>query len=257
MGAAASGERPVMDIRAPRCEWPMRDSHDLCGTGLQVLRWLVCIDSSGGLPRGAAPPCRCAERGVIMENTGETWRAVEVAGAPTASKEHMSAAGDRMTLESTSSAPDVAASDHDAAPTALDYVIDQEQHLVTIIGDCADMDAWQRLLSRVLHDPRHEAGFLFLRDLRHAAPPADAEQVNRVIEAIRGFWPYLQPCRGAVVTAEHPATVVAAADTLANTHGLPVRLFDSYDAALSWLQSEEQVVGPVSGAALNERGPRQ
>jgi hypothetical protein len=180
-----------------------------------------------------------AERGVIMKDTGDTRRAVEAAAAPARSMEHMPAAGDRIALESTSSASDMAASDHDAVPTALDYVIDQEQHLVTIVGDCADFDAWQRLLSRVLHDPRHEAGFLFLRDLRHAAPPGDTERVNRVMEAIRGFWPYLQPCRGAVVAAEHPASVAHAADTLANTHGLPVRMFESYDAALSWLQSEE------------------
>ncbi len=174
-----------------------------------------------------------------MKNTGQTRRAADVGAAPAGSMEHMPSAGDRIALESTSSAPDVAASGHDAVPIALDYVIDQEQHLVTIVGDCADGDAWRQLLSRVLHDPRHEAGFLFLRDLRRAAPPVDVERVNRVMEAVRGFWPYLQPCRGAVLTAEHPAAVADAASTLANTHGLPVRMFESYDEALSWLQSEE------------------
>ena len=120
---------------------------------------------------------------------------------------------------------------------ALDYVIDQEQRLITITGGYADAEEWKMLLSRVLNDPRHETGFAFLRDLRRASTPLDPERVPRVIEAIRGFWPYLQPSRGAVLTAGGSETVALAADALAISHRLPVRMFDSYQAAVTWLQS--------------------
>ena len=120
----------------------------------------------------------------------------------------------------------------------LDYVIDQEQRLITITGGYADAEEWKMLLSRVLNDPRHEAGFAFLRDLRRATAPPEPERVARVIEAIRGFWPYLQPCRGAVVTAGGSETAALAAETLAISHRLPVRMFESYQEAVIWLQSE-------------------
>ena len=119
----------------------------------------------------------------------------------------------------------------------LDYVIDQEQRLITITGGYADAEDWKILLGRVLNDPRHESGFAFLRDLRRAHASTDPEQIARVTEAIRAFWPYLQPCRGAVVTAGRSDMVALGANALAITHRLPVRMFESYQAAVTWLQS--------------------
>jgi hypothetical protein len=139
-------------------------------------------------------------------------------------------------LECTPPGRDVAK--HTSTPSAsLDYVIDQEQRLITITGPYSDAEEWKILLSRVLHDPRHEAGFAFLRDLRHDNGAAEPERVAPVIGAIRAFWPYLQPCRGAVLTAGDSERAAFAVDALANTHGLPVRIFDSYQAAMTWLES--------------------
>jgi hypothetical protein len=119
----------------------------------------------------------------------------------------------------------------------LDYVIDQEQRLITITGGYADAEEWKMLLGRVLNDPRHESGFAFLRDLRRVPVSTDPEQIARVTEAIRAFWPHLQPCRGAVVTAGRSEMAALGADALAITHRLPVRMFESYQAAVTWLQS--------------------
>jgi hypothetical protein len=120
--------------------------------------------------------------------------------------------------------------------TPLDYVIDPEQRLVTINGGYADSEEWTVLLSRVLHDPRHETGFAFLRDLRRAAAPGDPQHVFGVVDAIRRFWPYLEPRRGAVLISGGSETAALAIDALANTHRLPVRMFSSFQAAVTWLQ---------------------
>jgi hypothetical protein len=117
----------------------------------------------------------------------------------------------------------------------LDYTIDPEQRLITISGEYADAEAWKGLLSRVLHDPRHAPGFAFLRDLRRATTPVDAATVVRIIDAVRAFWPHLQPSRVAILTPRELDPAALAAHALADTHHLPMRMFTSYDAAAEWL----------------------
>ena len=119
----------------------------------------------------------------------------------------------------------------------LDYLIDSEQRLITITGEYADAEAWKFLLSRVLHDPRCEAGFAFLRDLRRATSPVNPSAVARIVDAVLGFWPYLQPSRGAILTTSASEPVALAAHKLADAHDLPVQVFESYDDAVEWLQT--------------------
>jgi hypothetical protein len=120
---------------------------------------------------------------------------------------------------------------------ALAYTIDAEQRLITISGEYSDADAWKALLSRVLHDPRCEPGFRFLRDLRGATAPVDAARVVGILETVRSFWPYLQPSRAAILTPREFDPALLAAHALEDTHHLPVRMFTSYDAAVEWLQA--------------------
>jgi hypothetical protein len=128
---------------------------------------------------------------------------------------------------------------------ALDYTIDPEQRVVTITGEYSDADAWKALLSRVLHDPRHGPGFAFLRDLRRATTPVDAATVVRIIDAVRAFWPHLQPSRVAILTARELDPAALAAHALADTHRLPIRMFTAYETALEWL---------LEGLDLDTRG---
>jgi hypothetical protein len=88
----------------------------------------------------------------------------------------------------------------------------------------------------VLHDPRREEGFVFLHDLRRATAPVDTAAAAHIVDAIRTFWPHLQPSRGAVLLAHQSESVAVAVHALADRHGLPVRMFTSCSAALNWLQ---------------------
>ena len=117
----------------------------------------------------------------------------------------------------------------------MDYTIDPEQRLITISGEYSDAEAWKALLSRVLHDPRHAAGFAFLRDLRRATTPVDAATVVQVMDAVRAFWPYLQPLRVAILTSRELDPAALAAHALADIHRLPMRIFTSHQAAMAWL----------------------
>jgi hypothetical protein len=118
----------------------------------------------------------------------------------------------------------------------LAYTVDTEQRLITISGEYADAEAWKLLLSRVLHDPRLTPGFAFLRDLRLATTPVDAATVAGIIEAVRGFWPHLQPSRVAILTPREFDPAALAAHALADSHRLPMRMFTSYEEAVDWLQ---------------------
>ena len=117
----------------------------------------------------------------------------------------------------------------------MDYTLDPEQRLVTITGEYADAEAWKALLSRVLHDPRHTPGFAYLRDLRGATAPVDAATVVRIIDAVRAFWPQLQPSRVAILTPRVMDPAALAAHALADTHHLPMQMFTSHEAAIEWL----------------------
>jgi hypothetical protein len=118
----------------------------------------------------------------------------------------------------------------------LTYAIDTELGLVTISGEYAAADEWHSLLARILADPRRKAGMGFLRDLRRATKPVDAETVVGIIRVITRFWPELRPSRAAVLTplAIDPAALVAHA--LADAEHIPLRTFTSYDEALAWLR---------------------
>lgn len=120
----------------------------------------------------------------------------------------------------------------------LDYAIDTDTRLITITGEYSDANEWRVLLARVLADPRRKPGFGFLRDLRGATKPVDAETVVQIMDVVRRFWPQLQPSRAAILTnsSENPAALVAHA--LADAQQLPMRAFNSYDEALTWLQGE-------------------
>jgi len=119
---------------------------------------------------------------------------------------------------------------------SLGYEIDAGQRLIVISGEYSDANEWRSLLVKVLSDPPRKPGFAFLRDLRGATTPVDADTVVQVMEVVRRFWPQLQPSRAAILTRydQDPAALVAHA--LADAKQLPIRAFNSYDEALAWLQ---------------------
>jgi hypothetical protein len=121
----------------------------------------------------------------------------------------------------------------------LDYTIDLDQRLTVITGEYSDASEWQSLFSRLLTDGRRAPGFAFLRDLRAATKPVDADTVVQIMEVVRRFWPQLQPSRAAILTRhdEDPAALVAHA--LADEERLPIRAFNSHDEAMAWLREGE------------------
>jgi hypothetical protein len=118
---------------------------------------------------------------------------------------------------------------------ALDYTIDPDRRLIVITGEYSDASEWKGLFVRLLTDGQRGPGFAFLRDLRGATVPVDADTVVQIMEVVRRFWPQLQPSRVAILTRhdEDPAALVAHA--LADADRLPMRAFNSHDEALEWL----------------------
>jgi len=119
---------------------------------------------------------------------------------------------------------------------ALSYAIDAAQELVIITGEYSDAEEWQRVLASLLTDPRMRGGFGFLRDLREATTPVDAATVVGLMDAVRRFWPLLKPSRAAVLTPREFDPAAFAAHALADTFGIPLRMFTNYDAAMQWLR---------------------
>jgi hypothetical protein len=128
----------------------------------------------------------------------------------------------------------------------LSYVIDTDEKLITITGEYAAAAEWRDILSRVLHDPRREPGFGFLRDLRGASRPVDAATVVGILQVVRQFWPHLQPSRAAVLTPRDfdPAALVAHA--LADAERMPLQMFTSYEAAREWLREGTRPPGTAA-----------
>ena len=122
----------------------------------------------------------------------------------------------------------------------LTYVIDPDARLITITGEYAGADEWQALLARVLADPQRRPGFAFLRDLRGATTPVDAAAVVGLMDAVRRFWPLLQPSRAAVLTPREFDPAALAAHALADTHELPLRTFREYESAIAWLRESPE-----------------
>ena len=117
----------------------------------------------------------------------------------------------------------------------LAYALDADQRLITITGDYAEAAEWRELLQRMLEDPQREPGFAILRDLRGSSTPIATSSVVALMKVVQHFWPLLQPSRAAILTPREfdPAAMVAHA--LADTHGLPIQVFNSIDAAMEWL----------------------
>ena len=123
----------------------------------------------------------------------------------------------------------------------LHYTIDTAQQLITITGEYADAAEWRVLLGQILSDPRRRTGFSFLRDLRGASTPVDAETVIGIIDVVRRFWPQLQPSRAAIVTPRELDPAAFVAHALADAQNMPLQAFTSYDDALQWLQAGKDV----------------
>ena len=117
----------------------------------------------------------------------------------------------------------------------LDYLIDPEERLVTIVGEYGDAEEWKALLTHILHDPLLKPGFAFLRDRRGAPTPVDPDVIVAVMDAIRRFWPHIQPSRTAILITPHCDSIRLAAYSLAESCGLSVRTFTSYIDARDWL----------------------
>jgi hypothetical protein len=62
-----------------------------------------------------------------------------------------------------------------------------------------------------------------------------AGTVVRIIDAVRAFWPHLQPSRVAILTPCGLDPAALAAHALADTHDMPMRMFTAYETALEWL----------------------
>ena len=118
---------------------------------------------------------------------------------------------------------------------ALAYAIDPSKRLVVITGEYATQDDWRELLAAVLRDPEYQRGFSFLRDLRKATTPVDADTVARIVGVVRAAWGALGPERAAIVTPRDMQDAAMVAHALADDAQMPIRAFTSYEAALDWL----------------------
>ena len=118
----------------------------------------------------------------------------------------------------------------------LNYIVDRQERLITIVGEYGEASEWRALLRRMLHDPRIQPGFAILRDRRSAPTPADVEVIVGVMDAIRRFWPHIQPSRAAILISRECDPIRLAAYSLAQACGLSVATFTSYDEARRWLR---------------------
>jgi hypothetical protein len=122
---------------------------------------------------------------------------------------------------------------------SLAYEIDAGRRLIVISGEYSNANEWRSLLVKVLSDPQRKPGFAFLRDLRSATTPVDADRIVQIMEVVRRFWPQLQPSRAAILTKHDDDSAALVAHALADFQQLPIRAFNSYDEALAWLQGKE------------------
>jgi hypothetical protein len=58
------------------------------------------------------------------------------------------------------------------------------------------------------------------------------------MEVVKQFWPLLRPRRAAILTPREFDPAAMAAHALADTEGLPVRMFSSLETALEWLAED-------------------
>jgi len=121
---------------------------------------------------------------------------------------------------------------------SLRYTIDSGRRLVVITGEYQGDEEWRELLATVGRDPAYAPGFAFLRDLRAARLPVDADVVARIVAVVREAWPVLQPRRAAMVAPRDLESPAMVAHALADDAAIPLRAFTSYEAALEWLLAE-------------------
>ena len=121
---------------------------------------------------------------------------------------------------------------------ALSYQIVPSRKLVTITGEFSTDVEWRTVLQAVADDPQYQPGFSFLRDLRDATQPIDAQTVRRILEVVQMAWAILQPRRAAIVAPRHVETPALVAYALAEDAGVPLRVFTSYGDAIDWLRSD-------------------
>ena len=93
-----------------------------------------------------------------------------------------------------------------------------------------------KLAGALLRDPHLQPGYSFLRDLRGAQHPQNTKTVIAIFRVVQRFWPSFKPAKGAIVTDRNHDSSALVAQALADTTGLPIQVFTSYEAALEWLQ---------------------
>jgi hypothetical protein len=113
--------------------------------------------------------------------------------------------------------------------------------VITWSPDKPELTEWTSTLSTVMADPAFEPGFSILSDWRAAVAPPDPQLMEALVDSIR------------VLIAEGvrrwatviPGTPVAfgmgrMAELLAEVREVPIRVFQDYDEALSWVCSDER-----------------
>jgi hypothetical protein len=115
----------------------------------------------------------------------------------------------------------------------LDYVIDQTQRLITIVG-MAGAEDWTFLLSRLFHDPRRPDDFVILRDLRQCQS-LTRETAAAVVETATRYAPLAQPTRVALLI-DQPAEAAALTALIPFPATNWLRAFTAYQAAREWLR---------------------
>ena len=120
---------------------------------------------------------------------------------------------------------------------SLHYLVNATDQLVTITGDYSSAEEWAAMIEQIQRDTRLRPGFAFLRDLRSATTPVDVATVVTIMDAVRRAWPIVKPSRGAILTPHSFDVAALAAHALADSHGLAIRMFTNYEAAIEWLRA--------------------
>ena len=136
----------------------------------------------------------------------------------------------------------LAYSSEEAWLTSLDYSIDDDLRIVTIVGDYAEAAEWRALLEAVAGDPRYQGGYSFLRDVRSSAHPVTPAAVIDIITVVGEFWQPLRVHRAAVLSRPGIDPPALVAHALAEDLRLPLRAFASYDEAIAWLTEGRQAL---------------
>lgn len=121
----------------------------------------------------------------------------------------------------------------------LSYSIEEALNLIVITGEYADAPEWERLMVRVVADPRRRPGCIVLRDQRGGTRPVDAATVIAIMAVVRRYWEKLDMRRAAILMQPDRDSPALVAHAVADAENLPIRAFTSYDVALEWLTSPE------------------